>query len=92
MARGPMLQPLVLTAAEIAQLTAWSRRPTTARAIACTSLDNLSTHKAPTVTRWLAQHPRDHLHCTPTSSSWLNQGHLGCNTSGADDQVIIRPA
>jgi len=36
-------------------------------------LDNLSTHKAPTVRRWLAQHPRYHLHFTPTSSSWLNQ-------------------
>ena len=35
-------------------------------------LDNLSTHKAPTVRRWLAQHPRYHLHFTPTSSSWLN--------------------
>ena len=36
-------------------------------------LDNYSTHKAPTVKRWLAQHPRYHLHFTPTSSSWLNQ-------------------
>jgi len=36
-------------------------------------LDNLSTHKAPTVQRWLAQHPRYHLHFTPTHSSWLNQ-------------------
>jgi transposase len=36
-------------------------------------LDNYRTHKAPTVRRWLAQHPRYHLHFTPTSSSWLNQ-------------------
>jgi transposase len=36
-------------------------------------LDNYSTHKAPTIKRWLAQHPRYHLHFTPTSSSWLNQ-------------------
>jgi transposase len=36
-------------------------------------LDNLSTHKAPTVKRWLAQHPRYHLHFTPTSASWMNQ-------------------
>jgi len=35
-------------------------------------LDNLSTHKAPVVTRWLARHPRFHLHFTPTYSSWLN--------------------
>jgi len=34
MARGPALQPLVLTDAEIAQLIAWSRRPKTARALA----------------------------------------------------------
>ena len=37
-------------------------------------LDNLSAHKAPEVTKWLA-HPkraRWHLHFTPTSSSWLN--------------------
>jgi len=35
-------------------------------------LDNLSTHKAPTVRRWLAKRPRYHLHFTPTSASWLN--------------------
>ena len=34
MARGPQLEPLVLTDAELAQLTAWSRRPKTARALA----------------------------------------------------------
>lgn len=37
-------------------------------------LDNLSAHKGPEVTAWLA-HPkraRWHLHFTPTSSSWLN--------------------
>jgi len=36
-------------------------------------LDNLSTHKAPAVHRWLVRHPRFHLHFTPTYSSWLNQ-------------------
>jgi transposase len=35
--------------------------------------DNLSTHKTPSVMRWLHAHPRIHLHFTPTSSSWLNQ-------------------
>ncbi len=35
-------------------------------------LDNVSTHKTPAVKRWLAAHPRFHLHFTPTSSSWLN--------------------
>ncbi len=36
-------------------------------------LDNLSTHKTPTIQRWLVQHPRFHLHFTPTYSSWINQ-------------------
>jgi len=35
-------------------------------------LDNLSAHKAPAVTRWLARHPRFHFHFTPTYSAWLN--------------------
>ena len=34
-------------------------------------LDNLSTHK-PKHDRWLARHPRVHLHFTPTHASWLN--------------------
>ena len=35
-------------------------------------LDNASTHKTPTIKRWLLAHPRFVLHFTPTSSSWLN--------------------
>jgi len=35
-------------------------------------VDNASIHKSPPVRRWLARHPRVHLHFTPTSSSWLN--------------------
>lgn len=35
-------------------------------------VDNYGTHKHPRVTSWLRRHPRFHLHCTPTSSSWLN--------------------
>jgi transposase len=35
-------------------------------------LDNVSTHKTPLIHRWLAMHPRYHLHFTPTSASWLN--------------------
>lgn len=35
-------------------------------------LDNYSTHKTPTIRRWLAKRPRYHLHFTPTSASWLN--------------------
>ena len=35
-------------------------------------LDNYATHKHPEVKAWLENHPRFHLHFTPTSSSWLN--------------------
>lgn len=35
--------------------------------------DNYSTHKAPQIVKWLATHPRFHMHFTPTYSSWLNQ-------------------
>ena len=35
-------------------------------------LDNYGTHKHANVKKWLAKHPRFHLHFTPTSSSWLN--------------------
>src|SRR5262245_19446080 len=34
--------------------------------------DNYGTHKHPEVKKWLADHPRFHMHFTPTSSSWLN--------------------
>ena len=34
--------------------------------------DNYATHKHPKVKRWLARHPRFHMHFTPTSCSWLN--------------------
>jgi transposase len=35
-------------------------------------VDNYTTHKHATVKRWLARHPRFHIHFTPTSASWLN--------------------
>lgn len=34
--------------------------------------DNYCTHKHERVRNWLAQHPRFHMHFTPTGSSWLN--------------------
>ena len=34
--------------------------------------DNYPTHKTPAVQRFLASHPRFHIHFTPTYSSWLN--------------------
>jgi transposase len=35
-------------------------------------LDNVSTHKTPSIRRWLVRHPRFTFHFTPTYSSWLN--------------------
>jgi transposase len=35
--------------------------------------DNYGTHKHPTVSTWLGNHPRFHTHFTPTYSSWINQ-------------------
>lgn len=35
-------------------------------------VDNYATHKHPNVQKWLAKHPRLHMHFTPTSASWLN--------------------
>ncbi len=35
--------------------------------------DNYTTHKHPTIERWLVTRPRFHMHFTPTYSSWLNQ-------------------
>jgi transposase len=35
-------------------------------------LDNSSTHKTPSIQRWLVRHPRFALHFTPTYSSWIN--------------------
>lgn len=35
-------------------------------------VDNYATHKHANVKKWLAKHPRFHIHFTPTSSSWLN--------------------
>jgi transposase len=38
--------------------------------------DNLSAHKTKGVDQFLTEHPRVHLHFTPTYSSWLNQVEL----------------
>ena len=35
-------------------------------------LDNYGTHKTAGVKKWLARHPRFHVHFTPTYSSWIN--------------------
>jgi transposase len=38
--------------------------------------DNFSAHKTKAVNEWLENHPRVHMHFTPTYSSWLNQVEL----------------
>jgi transposase len=35
-------------------------------------MDNYAAHKHPNVRAWLAQHPRLHVHFTPTHASWMN--------------------
>ena len=35
-------------------------------------IDNYSAHKHDNVKQWLGEHPRIHIHYTPTSGSWLN--------------------
>jgi len=42
-------------------------------------VDNYATHKHPKIRRWLAQHPRYHVHYTPTYASWLNQVEIWFN-------------
>lgn len=42
-------------------------------------VDNYATHKHPRVKRWLAAHPRYHMHYTPTYASWLNQIEIWFN-------------
>lgn len=42
-------------------------------------VDNYATHKHLSIKRWLALHPRFHLHYTPTYSSWLNQVEIWFN-------------
>lgn len=34
--------------------------------------DNYAAHKHEAVRKWLAKHPRFHIHFTPTGSSWMN--------------------
>jgi transposase len=50
--------------------------------------DNYGTHKTPAIRKWLAAHPRFHMHFTPTYSSWINQAErcFACIT----DQLIRR--
>lgn len=42
-------------------------------------VDNYATHKHAKVKRWLALHPRYHVHYTPTYASWLNQVEIWFN-------------
>ena len=56
-------------------------------------MDNYGTHKTPTVTTWLAAHPRFHVHFTPTYSSWLNQverffGYITADLKRSDHRSV----
>jgi putative transposase len=42
-------------------------------------VDNYGTHKHVVIKRWLARHPRWHIHHTPTYASWLNQVEIWFN-------------
>lgn len=42
-------------------------------------IDNYATHKHEKIKRWLALHPRYHVHFTPTYASWLNQVEIWFN-------------
>ena len=35
-------------------------------------MDNHAAHKHPKIKAWLADHPRIHVHFTPTHASWMN--------------------
>ncbi|MFN8074083.1 MAG: IS630 family transposase [Kineosporiaceae bacterium] len=35
-------------------------------------MDNYAAHKHPRIKDWLAEHPRVHVHFTPTHASWMN--------------------
>jgi len=41
--------------------------------------DNYATHKHPSTRGWMANHPRYHVHYTPTAASWLNQVEIWFN-------------
>ena len=42
-------------------------------------VDNYATHKHARIKRWMALHPRYHVHYTPTYASWLNQVEIWFN-------------
>ena len=50
--------------------------------------DILSLHKHGQVQKWLASHPKFHVHFTPTHASWLNQVELWFSI--LDKKVIYR--
>jgi transposase len=51
-------------------------------------MDNYAAHKHPSVTAWLAAHPRIQVHFTPTHASWMNL--VECWFSLAERQAIHR--
>ena len=51
-------------------------------------MDNASSHKTKLIRAWFAKRRRWHVHFTPTSSSWINQGRalLRAPVGTADQQ------
>ena len=54
-------------------------------------LDNLSTHKTPTVQRWLLRHRRFHFHFTPTYGSWMNLVERWFSRAHHQEAATLRP-
>ena len=54
-------------------------------------LDNLSTHKTPTVHRWLLRHRRFHFHFTPTYGSWMNLVERWFSRAHHQEAATLRP-
>jgi hypothetical protein len=41
--------------------------------------DHVSTHHGQDVSKWVVNHPRFVVHCTPVHGSWMNQGEPWCS-------------
>jgi transposase len=54
--------------------------------------DNYATHKHPKVQRWLARHPRFHLHFTPTSGGLRYRPTMSSSFSANAGSLLILKA
>jgi len=65
---APLAGELIVAMSWALAVTAPAPASTTKR----TTARKITGHKHPKVKAWLEDHPRFHLHFTPTSASWLN--------------------